>query len=102
MVVVLFPLEVQAAASTATARPLTAARDARPARVNLIVLLQTVEQPNRRHASNRHNLTQPVANRISAASDGRAIRAASPLPGSSQVKSPTVERMACPEPSVSG
>ncbi len=31
---------VQAAASTATARPPAAASDARPARVNLIVLLQ--------------------------------------------------------------
>src|ERR1700761_6209161 len=81
--------ELVQAASAATARPPTAIRDSRPARVNLIMLLavgsarpeaQTVDT-----AANRHILTQPVANRISAVKGRRSIRPASVILASQQV-----------------
>src|SRR5258708_27572023 len=65
---------LQAAASTARARPPAAAKDTRPARLSLIMLLLANGPSNRRLCLKQVHLFRAVVYRISAARSGWGIR----------------------------
>src|SRR5450755_4213189 len=77
---VVLPPDEQAAAASATAMLPTAARDTRPARGNLMVLLQVTGKPNRRLERKQDIFVRAGPNRISAVRDGWGIRATEHLP----------------------
>ena len=86
---------LQAAASSATARLPAAARDTRPARVNLMVLLQVTGESNRRLQIKQDIYMRAGVYRISAAGDRYGIpvsafrpRPSAPRPRSVRVPSP--------------